>query len=229
MTSWPSRSRCSSAPATCSRSSRRASSRARTAARSRSTPRRSRASAIEEMVAPPARGRPTIVGKDPNVDGFSNNVGFGPGGGGGNQGRMHVDLKPRGRAHADASTRSSRSCGRSCSRCPGIRVYLTNPPPINIGGQQTRAACTSSRCRTPTPAELYHYAPLLEDKMRQLPGLAGRQQRPAGQEPAGQRRPRPRQDLGARPDGRRRSRRRSTTRTARGRSRRSTRRTTSTR
>ena len=34
-----------------------------------------------------------------------------------------------------------------------------------------RAASISSRCRTPTPSELYKWAPILEDKIRQLPGL----------------------------------------------------------
>src|SRR5439155_26970011 len=36
-----------------------------------------------------------IVAQDPNIAGFSSNVGGGPGGGGLNTGRITVDLKPR--------------------------------------------------------------------------------------------------------------------------------------
>ena len=36
-------------------------------------------------------------------------------------------------------TASSRSCGRSWPRIPGIRVFLTNPPAIRIGGMMTRS------------------------------------------------------------------------------------------
>ena len=35
---------------------------------------------------------------------------------------------------------------------PGIRSFMVNQPPINLGGRRRRIArCISSRCRTPTP------------------------------------------------------------------------------
>ena len=68
-----------------------------------------------------------------------------------------------------------------------MRVFLQNPPPINLGGSRARAACISSRCRTPTPTSSTSGRRMLEDKMREHAGPRGRQQRPAAQEPAGQR------------------------------------------
>jgi HAE1 family hydrophobic/amphiphilic exporter-1 len=110
-----------------------------------------------------------ILSKDPNIDGFSNNVGFGPGGGSGNQGRIHVDLKPRSQRTltADEVIEELRPKLQSV---PGMRVYLTNPPPINIGGYSSRSLYQFTLQDTDT-AELYHYAPLMEAKMRDLPGL----------------------------------------------------------
>jgi HAE1 family hydrophobic/amphiphilic exporter-1 len=110
-----------------------------------------------------------ILDKDPNIAGYSSNVGFGPGGGSGNQGRMHVDLKPRGERQltADEVIEELRP---KLQAVPGIRVFMTNPPPINIGGYRSRSAYQFTLQDTDT-AELYHYAPLLETRMRQLPGL----------------------------------------------------------
>ena len=110
-----------------------------------------------------------ILAQDPNIDGFSNNVGFGPGGGSGNQGRIHVDLKKRGE-RALTADQIIEELRPKLQSVPGIRVYLTNPPPINIGGYQSRSLYQFTLQDTDT-AELYHYAPLLEDRMRQIPGL----------------------------------------------------------
>ena len=102
-------------------------------------------------------------------------------------------LKPRARA---------RAVGRPGDRQPAAEAGADSRRP-RVPGQpaadqhrrpRRRAACTSSRCRTPTPTSSTSWAPMLEAKMRELPGLRGRQQRPAAQEPAGQRRPRPRPD-----------------------------------
>ncbi len=110
-----------------------------------------------------------IMDKDPNIGGFSSNVGFGPGGGSGNQGRMHVDLKPRGQRTLTAD-QVIEELRPKLQAVPGMRVYLTNPPPINIGGYHSRSLYQFTLQDTDT-AELYHYAPLLQDRMQQLPGL----------------------------------------------------------
>ena len=80
-----------------------------------------------------------------------------------------------------------------------MRVFMVNPPPINIGGRQSRSLYQFTLQDTDTD-ELYRVGAGLEAKMRDAAGPRGRQQRPAAQEPAGRGRARPRPDRGARPD-----------------------------
>ena len=53
---------------------------------------------------------------------------------------------------------------------PGLRVFLQNPPPIRIGGQQTKSQYQYTLV-SPQTDQLYKYAQVLSDKMKQLPGL----------------------------------------------------------
>ncbi|MGH9731623.1 MAG: efflux RND transporter permease subunit, partial [Candidatus Acidiferrales bacterium] len=53
---------------------------------------------------------------------------------------------------------------------PGLRVFLQNPPPIRIGGQQTKSQYQYTLV-SPQTDQLYKYAQILSDKMKQLPGL----------------------------------------------------------
>ena len=53
---------------------------------------------------------------------------------------------------------------------PGLRVFLQNPPPIRIGGQQTKSQYQYTLV-SPKTDELYKSAQILADKMKQLPGL----------------------------------------------------------
>ncbi len=61
-----------------------------------------------------------IVAQDPNVAGFTSNIGQGPGGSGGalNTGRIGVDLKPRDAARAVGRSGHRVRCVRSSRRCP---------------------------------------------------------------------------------------------------------------
>ena len=86
------------------------------------------------------------------------------------------------------------------AQVPGIRVYMVNQPPINLGGQQGARSLYQFTLQDTDTAELYHCAPIFEEKMRDIPGHRGRQQRPADQEPADTGRHGPRQDFGARPE-----------------------------
>ena len=52
----------------------------------------------------------------------------------------------------------------------GMRVYLQNPPPIRIGGQFTRSLYQFT-LQSPNSDELYRYTPILEGKLRAMPGL----------------------------------------------------------
>jgi HAE1 family hydrophobic/amphiphilic exporter-1 len=121
-----------------------------------------------------------IIKTDPNVLLFTSNVGAGgAGGGAGNQGRLSIDLKPlrplvekpdaqRWRElSADDVINEMRS---KVSTVAGVRVFLQNPPAIRIGGQMTRSVYQYT-LQSGDTAELYEWAPRLEQAMRGLPGL----------------------------------------------------------
>jgi HAE1 family hydrophobic/amphiphilic exporter-1 len=112
-----------------------------------------------------------IVAQDPDIVGFSNNVGGGGGGGGGlNQGRMQVDLKPR--AERTRSVDQIIADLRpKLAQVPGVRVFMVNQPPINLGGQQGPRSTYQFTLQDTDTAELYRAAPLLEAKIRELPGI----------------------------------------------------------
>jgi hydrophobic/amphiphilic exporter-1 (mainly G- bacteria), HAE1 family len=105
-----------------------------------------------------------ILASDPNVASFTANVG-GFGGGG----RLNVDLKPR-----DERTLSAdeviEQLRPKFARVPGVRVVLSNPPAIRIGGMMSRAQYQYS-LQNPDTEELYRVAPAFEAALRDLPGL----------------------------------------------------------
>jgi len=110
-----------------------------------------------------------IVLKDPNVGSFSSSVGAGPGGAASNTGRMFIRLKPRSerKLNADEVIEELRP---KLAQVPGIRMFLQNPPPIRIGGYLTKSQYQFT-LQSPDTDELYRYAPQLEARMRDLPGL----------------------------------------------------------
>ena len=58
------------------------------------------------------------------------------------------------------------------AQIPGIRAFMTNQPPINLGaGQGGQRALYQFTLQDTDIAELYKYAPIMEERMRQLPGL----------------------------------------------------------
>jgi hydrophobic/amphiphilic exporter-1 (mainly G- bacteria), HAE1 family len=105
-----------------------------------------------------------ILTADPNVSSFTANVG-GPGGGG----RLNVDLKPRNERSLTADQVID-ELRPKFARVPGVRVVLTNPPAIRIGGMMSRAQYQFS-LQDPDTEELYSVAPGFEAAMRNLPGL----------------------------------------------------------
>ena len=72
-----------------------------------------------------------ILQKDPNVDSFMSNAGR-------NTGGLFMKLKPRSerKLSADDWIKSVRC---KLAQIVGLRVYLTNPPPIQVGGRQSRS------------------------------------------------------------------------------------------
>jgi HAE1 family hydrophobic/amphiphilic exporter-1 len=85
----------------------------------------------------------------------------------GNSGIVLAQLKPRDqREHsADEIIQQLRP---QLSKVPGIRVYLQVPPPIRLGGSLTKSQYQYTLQDADT-AELYRYAPILEQKIRGLP------------------------------------------------------------
>jgi HAE1 family hydrophobic/amphiphilic exporter-1 len=112
-----------------------------------------------------------IVAKEPDILAFSVNAGGGPRGGSLNTGGISVDLKPRSERtrHVDQIIADLRP---RLSQVPGVRVFMVNQPPINLGGQGggQRSLYQFTLQDTDTE-ELYHWAPILEAKLRELPGL----------------------------------------------------------
>jgi HAE1 family hydrophobic/amphiphilic exporter-1 len=111
-----------------------------------------------------------IVGADPDVFGYSANVGGGPGGGGLNTGRVSIDLKPRAERHRSVDQVMA-DLRPKVSQVPGVRVYMVNQPPINLGGQQGARSLYQFTLQDTDTAELYRSAPVFEQKMRELPGI----------------------------------------------------------
>jgi len=115
-----------------------------------------------------------ILMKDPDIAGASSSVGDGAGGRGGasssNQGRISVDLKPRieRTRNVDQIMASLRP---KLSQVPGVRVFMVNQPPINVGGMGGARANYQFTLQDPDTAELYRAAPMLEEVMRQIPSI----------------------------------------------------------
>jgi len=101
---------------------------------------------------------------DPYIADFMSTVG----GGTMNQGRVSLHLKPRSdRPSADAVIRELQP---KLAAIPGIRVYLSVPPVIRIGGRPTKSLYQFT-LQSPDMDVLYPEAATLEAKLRALPGL----------------------------------------------------------
>jgi hydrophobic/amphiphilic exporter-1 (mainly G- bacteria), HAE1 family len=111
-----------------------------------------------------------IVAQDPNVLAFSNNAGGGPRGGVLNTGNISVDLKPR-RERTKSVDQIIAELRPKLSQVPGVRVFLINQPPINLGNQGPQRSLFQFTLQDPDTEELYHWAPILESKLRDLPGM----------------------------------------------------------
>ena len=113
-----------------------------------------------------------IAVKDPNIDRFNANAGGGMGmggGGGSNTGGLQLRLKPRAERQLSAD-RVMAELRRRLAVVPGVQIFIQNPPPIRIGGMQTRALYQYT-LQGPDTAELYAAAQKFEKELAALPGL----------------------------------------------------------
>jgi HAE1 family hydrophobic/amphiphilic exporter-1 len=107
-----------------------------------------------------------IVAADSNVDGFISFIG---GGGNLNSGRIFMRLKDKSQRKLDV-THVIQELRPKFAQMPGMNVYLKVPPLINIGGQQSKGLYQYSLQDTDVN-ELFHWAPLLTDKLAHEPGF----------------------------------------------------------
>jgi HAE1 family hydrophobic/amphiphilic exporter-1 len=109
-----------------------------------------------------------IIRDDPNVEAvmsFVGATGFSPSL---NVGRITITLKPfKERKNADQVVRELRP---KLANILGAKVFIQNVPAIRIGGQLTKSAYQYVM-RSANAEELYHWAPIVEQKLRSMPGL----------------------------------------------------------
>jgi hydrophobic/amphiphilic exporter-1 (mainly G- bacteria), HAE1 family len=110
-----------------------------------------------------------IISKDPNVESFMSSVGAGGPNGTGNTGRVYMRLKPRSQRKltADEVIQELRP---KLAAIPGINVYLQNPPTIRLGGSLSKSLYQFT-LQDADIKELYEWAPKMESRLKQLPGL----------------------------------------------------------
>jgi len=109
-----------------------------------------------------------ILRADPNIEavtGFMGATSFNPSL---NVGRATMTLKPRSqRKTADEVVRGLRP---KVSNMMGIKVFIQNVPAIRIGGQLTKSPYQYV-VQGASTEELYHWVPIIEEKLKTLPGL----------------------------------------------------------
>jgi HAE1 family hydrophobic/amphiphilic exporter-1 len=103
-----------------------------------------------------------VLAQDPNVVGYTANVG-------GMGGRLNVDLKPREQRSLDAEQVIA-ELRPKFARIAGVRVFLTNPPAIRIGGMMTRSQYQFT-LQDPDTDELYRVAPAFEAALHAVDGI----------------------------------------------------------
>jgi len=107
-----------------------------------------------------------LVLKEPAVQDFMTAVGPGPANPAPNNGRMFMHLKPPSeRPHVDKLIEQLRP---KLNSIPGLKVYPQNPPTIRIGGTLTKALYQFTLSGSDLQ-ELYHYAQIMEVKMKEIP------------------------------------------------------------
>jgi hydrophobic/amphiphilic exporter-1 (mainly G- bacteria), HAE1 family len=110
-----------------------------------------------------------IVARDPNIEIFSSSVASGGGVSGSNQGRFIIKLKPR-RERDKSADEVIRELQPKVSQVPGIRVFLQNPPVINVGGRFSKSQYQYT-LQSGDLEDLYGAANALTEKLQDLPGI----------------------------------------------------------
>src|SRR6266487_2085291 len=106
-----------------------------------------------------------VLQQDPNVDATMSFLG----GGTINQGRVFMQLKPRSQRKMSVDELIRYFTGKLAG-IPGIRVFLQNPPPIQIGGRRTKSLYQFT-LQSPDRIALDDNATRLAAELQKLPDL----------------------------------------------------------
>ncbi|PWT92981.1 MAG: acriflavine resistance protein B [Blastocatellia bacterium] len=109
------------------------------------------------------------IRQNPNVSGVLSTVGASDVSAASNTGNLLILLKPLNKRKANVDTVIDQ-LRPQLNQVPGIRVYLQNPPLVQIGGQVTKSPYQVT-LQGPDRDELYRNARALQEKMASLPGL----------------------------------------------------------
>jgi len=109
-----------------------------------------------------------VIRQNPYIKSYFSAIGASSHSPAANNGRFFMQLQPRDqRPHVDEIIKQLRG---QVASVPGMKVFPQNLPPIRIGGTLTKSLYQFT-LQSPDTQELYRYATLMEDKMRDLPIL----------------------------------------------------------
>jgi HAE1 family hydrophobic/amphiphilic exporter-1 len=123
---------------------------------------------FEQLVAS-QRQVAEIVRLDENVEAFTSSMGISGPTLTGNAGRMFIRLKPRSERKLSADEVAAQLRPK-LAVVPGLKVYIQVPPPIRLERRVSRSPYQVT-LYGPDTTELYRFAPIMEQKLRELPDL----------------------------------------------------------
>ena len=91
------------------------------------------------------------------------------GGGAGNTGAVYDHLKQR-KDRSRSADEIIAAVRPQVAKIPGVQVFLQNPPPIRMGAHGTKSLYQVA-LQGNNPDELYHYAPMLAQRLSEFPML----------------------------------------------------------
>ena len=107
-----------------------------------------------------------ILSAESAIETYMSSVGAGGPNLVGNSGRFFIRLKPR-NERMETADELIQKLRPKLAKIPGIHAFLMNPPAISIGGRAAKGLYQYT-LQGPDTAELYHYAVILEKKMREM-------------------------------------------------------------
>lgn len=110
-----------------------------------------------------------IIQKDPAVEHVMSAAGAGRNRITSNSGTLLIKLKSKSE-RKDTPDDILKRLRPELAKIPGIKVYLQNPPAIRIGGSVSKGLYQYTLQSTDIK-ELYEWAPVIEKRMKDVPGL----------------------------------------------------------